>query len=66
MIYKYFENCFSSVRRCTNNRISYLMRNYLIPKDKADDPEEDFVTLDLQIIQRATIVKAANVHDVNL
>ena len=42
------------------------MRNYLIPKDKADDPEEDFVTLDLQIIQRATIVKAANVHDVNL
>ena len=38
----------------------------MISKDEADDPEEYYFTLDLHIIQRAKIVKAANVHDVNL
>ena len=42
------------------------MRKNLIPKDEADNPEEDYITLDLQIIQRYTIVKSANVHDFNL
>ena len=38
----------------------------MIPKDEADDTEEDYVMLDLNIIQRAMIVKGANVHDVTL
>ena len=42
------------------------MRKNFIPKDEADNPEEEYATLDQQIIQRATIVKSANVHDVNL
>ena len=42
------------------------MRKNLIPKDEADDPGAEYVTLDQQIIQRATIVKAANVNNVNL
>ena len=31
---------------CTNNPISYLMRKILIPKDEADNPEEEYVMLD--------------------
>ena len=50
----------------TKNPISYLMKKNLIPKDEADDPEEEYVMLDQQIIQRDTIFKASNVHDVNL
>ena len=42
------------------------MRKNFIPKDEADDPEEEYVPLDQHIIQRSTIFKAANVHDVNL
>ena len=38
----------------------------MTPKDEADDPEDDYVKFDLQIIQRAMIVKAANFYDVNL
>ena len=42
------------------------MRKKFIPKDEADDPEEEYVPLDQHIIQRSTIFKSANVHDVNL
>ena len=42
------------------------MRKNLIPKDEADDPELEYVTLDQQFIQRATIVKDANVNDISL
>ena len=66
VLYKEFDGCYSSVNGCTQNPISYLMRKNLIPKDEADNPEEDYVTLDLQIIQRAKIFKADNVHGVNL
>ena len=66
VLYKEFRDCCSSVRGFTKNPILYLMRKNLIPKDEADDHEEDYITLDLQIIQRAKIVKADNVHDVNL
>ena len=66
VIYEEFEYCCSSVCGCTNNPISYLMRKNLIPKDEADDPEADYVTLDQQIIQRSMIVKYSDVNDVNL
>ena len=42
------------------------MRENLIPKDEAENPEAEYVTLDKQVIQRVTIVKAANVNDFNL
>ena len=45
--------------------ISSLMRKNLIPKDEADNYEYEYFTLDLQIIQKDTIFKAANGHDVN-
>ena len=66
MLYKDFKYRCSSVRGCTNNPISYLMRKNLIPRDEADDPEEYYVMLDLHIIQRAMIFKSSNVHDVKL
>ena len=66
VLYEEFEDSCSYVRMCTNNPILYLMRKNSIAKDEADDLEEDYVTLDLKIIQRAMIVKAANLHDVNL
>ena len=66
VLYEEFEDCCSSVCGCTKNPISYLMRKKLIHNDEADDPEDDYVTLDLQIIQRDMIVKAANFHYVNL
>ena len=61
-----FEDHCSSVGRCTNNPILYLMRKNLIPKNLAENIEEDYVMLYLQIIQRADIAKATNVNDVNL
>ena len=66
VLYEEFEDCCSSICGCINNPISYLMRNNLIPKDEADNTEKCSITLDLHIIQSAGIVKAANVHDVNL
>ena len=42
------------------------MRKNLTPKEEEDDPEAEYVMLDQKIIQRDTIVKAANVNDVNL
>ena len=42
------------------------MRKNLIPKNLAENIEEDYVMLYLQIIQRADISKATNVHDFNL
>ena len=66
VLYKEFKDCCYYVRGCTKNPIFYLMRKNLIPKDKIDEPEADFLTLDQQIIQGNTIVKAANVNDVNL
>ena len=66
VIYKDFENRYSSVQGCTNNPISYFMRKNFIHKDKANDHEAEYFTLDQQIIQRTTIVKATNVNDVNL
>ena len=66
VLYKEFEDPCFYVRGCTNKLTSYLMKKNLIPKDEAHDPEENYVTLDLQIIQRAKIVKYANGHDVNL
>ena len=66
ILYEKFNNHCSSICGCTNNPILYLMWNSLIPKDKADDPEAEYVTLYQQFIQRATIAKAANVNDVNL
>ena len=66
VLYREFEDCCSSVRGFTNNPISYLTRKNLIPNDEADDSEEEYVTLDQQITQRATISKSANIHDVNL
>ena len=42
------------------------MRNNLTPKYEAEDTEAEYVTLDQQVIQRATIVKADNVNDVKL
>ena len=46
VIYEYFKDRCSSVRGCTNNPILYLMRRNLIPKDEADGPEAEYVTLD--------------------
>ena len=66
MLYKEFEERCSYVHGCTNNPISYLMRKNLVPKYEADNPKEDYVTLDLQIVLRATIVKADNANYVNL
>ena len=54
-IYEEFEDSWFFIRRCTSNHISYLMRKNSTPKDEAKDPEDDYVTLDQQIIQRATI-----------
>ena len=48
VIYEEFEDHCSSVFWCNKRK--------LISKDEADDPEEDYVTLYLKIIQRATIV----------
>ena len=42
------------------------MRNNLIPKYEAGDPEAEYVTLDQQVIKRATIVESTNVNDGNL
>ena len=42
------------------------MKKNLTPKDEADNSEAEYVTLDQKFIQRATIVKAANVNDFNL
>ena len=47
LLYEEFEDRWSYVCMCTNNPILYLMRNNLIPKDEADNPEEDYITLDL-------------------
>ena len=66
ILYKYFEDRCSSVHGCTNNPLSYLMRKNLIPKYGAGDHEAEYVMLDQQVIQRATIFKAANVNDINL
>ena len=66
VLYEDFEYRCSSVCGCTKNPISCLMKNNLIPKDEADDPEAEYVTLDQQVIQRATIVKAVNLNDVNI
>ena len=66
MFYEEFKDHCSSVGGFTNNPILYLMRKNLIPKDEADDHEEDYVMLYLQIIQRADISKATNVNDVNM
>ena len=66
MLYKEFEYYCSSVCGCTNNIISYFIRKNLIPKYEAENTEEKNVTLDQQITQMDTIVKASNVNDVNL
>ena len=47
VLYKEFEDPCFYIRGCTNKPTSYLMRKHLIPKDEADDPEENYVTLDL-------------------
>ena len=66
MLCEKFKDSCSSVHGFTNNPSLYLMRKNLFPKDEADNPEEEYVTLDQYIIQRSTIVKAANIHDINL
>ena len=42
------------------------MRKNFIPKDEANYPEAEYVTLDQQIIQRSRIVRYANVNDIKL
>ena len=46
--------------------ILYLIINNLIPKYEAVNPEAQYVMIDQQIIQTATLIKAANANDVNL
>ena len=66
VIYEEFKDRCSYVCGYTNNPMLYFMRKKLIPKDKADNLESEYITLDQQIIQRATIFKATNLNDVNL
>ena len=66
VLYEEFEDRWYSVCGCNNNTILYLMRNNLIKKYEADDSKAEYVTLDQQFIQRATIVKDANVNDISM
>ena len=66
VLYEEFEDRCSSVRRCTNNPLLYLIRKNLIPTDEADDPEAEYATLDQQVIQMDMIVKSFNINDVKL
>ena len=62
---EFTDDC-DSIRGCTGKSISYLIRQYLLPKLEADDPQTDQVTLDWQIFQQAEIVQTAFVYNVNL
>ena len=46
--------------------LSYLLRQDIFPKPEASDPEAACATLDHQFIQRAQIVRTANVNDDDL
>ena len=47
VLYEEFEDSCYYVRGCNNNPLLYLTRKNFIPKDEAEDPEEEYVTLDL-------------------
>ena len=54
-----FEAETSSIRGSTGIPLSYLLRQTIIPKDEADDDEDEYATIDAQMIQRAQIIKTA-------
>ena len=52
-----FEAETSSIRGSDGIPLSYLLRQTLIPKHEDDDDEDDYATIDAQMIQRAQIIK---------
>ena len=62
-LYEELVSRLDSVRGLSNNPPSYLVRQEVVPKAEVDDPATAYATLDHQIIQRAQIVKDANVND---
>ena len=51
----------SSIRGSSMIPLSYLLRSRLIPKDEIDDDEDDYASIDAQMIQRAQIIKSDSI-----
>ena len=46
--------------------MAYLTRKLLIPKPSGDDPATGYPTMDHEMVQRAPIIKEANIGDDDL
>ena len=56
-----FDAELSSVRGASGIPLSYMTRQRLIPKPEADDKEDDYASIDAQMIQRAQIIKTDSI-----